>query len=121
MTSFSIDLPADPRWLHVARASALAGLSAMPTAHVDFLDDAMLAVGESVLEVAVVPGVERLKVRIVTSAERVDVEVEGAGDEIDTDDAGRGVFALILEGLAGDLAAETTATSYTVRFGMPAP
>jgi hypothetical protein len=121
MASFTIQLSSDPKWLHVARASALAGVSTMPTAHVDFLDDAVLAIGESVLEVAVTPGVEALTVDVATSPERFEVVVEGSGANIDGADVGTGLFAMVMEGLAAGGMQEATPTTYTVRFGMSAP
>jgi hypothetical protein len=121
MTSFSIELPADPKWLHVARASTLAGVSVMPSAHVDFLDDATLAVGESVLEVAVTPGVEQLAVHVETSDERFGLLVEGVGDEVEHDVAKGSLFELVLRGLTDDVSTEISGTRYAVRVGMPAP
>ena len=120
MSVFSIEVPADPRWLHVARATAIAGVSAMPTADVDFLDDALLAIGESVLEVATNPGVAQLGMRVEISDDLFAIDLTGTGDEIEYDD-GDGVFEAVLSGLADERSIRREREGYAVRFSMTAP
>lgn len=121
MTSFSLEVPADPIWLHLARAAATTGVSSMPTAHVDFLDDAILAIGESLLEVCVTPGVELLDVAMSVASSEFTVAISGRGESISYDESDLTVFGLVLEGLTEHRDVRRLDGEYSIRFTMSAP
>lgn len=92
----------------------------MPGADVDYLDDAMLAIGESVLEVTVCPGVSRLSVRVEVADERFVVDIAGRGDVIEYDE-GDGLFEMLLEGLVDNRDIRRGDQEYRVHLVLNAP
>lgn len=84
MRSLDLEIPADPRWLHVARSVVLTAIGVSDTVPAD-LDAFALAIGETLLELSTTPGVTTISVTLDPIHEAGEVALVGRGESIEAD------------------------------------
>jgi hypothetical protein len=117
MTSFRVDVPADPRWLHVPRSVVVTA-----TGHLDDgseLADLGLVLDEATLAVATTPGVTAVSVTGTTGEQSITVDVVGSGQDIDHVDDGIDLLMVALDTLAPGHTVVRSSHEYRIslRFG----
>lgn len=81
MSGFSLEIPADPRWLHVARSVVFTAVGVSDAVPSDF-DALALAVGEALFELSTTPGVRTISATFESVSGRGVVELVGRGESI---------------------------------------
>jgi hypothetical protein len=81
MNGFSLEIPADPRWLHLARSVVLTAVGVSDVVPAD-LDGLALAVGEALLELSTTPGVNTISATFEPALGDADVQLVGRGESI---------------------------------------
>lgn len=114
MATFRVDLPADPKWLHVARTMTDTSAAAALSADTGELDDLALVVGEATLAVTTTVGVTEVSVTAETSPESMRVDISGIGDLIEYDDDGINLLTVALETLARRHSVSRSPTEYRI-------
>ena len=117
MTSFRVDVPADPRWLHVPRTVVVTAAGRLDSP--SDLADLTLVLDEATLAVATAPGVAGVSVSGTTGRESIAVDVVGTGQDIDQQDDGIDLLTVALDTLAPGhtVARSTHEYRISLRFG----
>jgi hypothetical protein len=117
MTSFTIDVSADPRWLHVPRTVVVTAAGCLDDA--SELANLGLVLDEATLAVATAPGVTAVSVTGTTGEGWITVDVVGTGQNIDHRDDGLDLLMVALDTLAPGHTVERSSHEYRIslRFG----
>lgn len=113
MTRFRVEIPADPRWAHVATTVGMTAAASQLDLSADRLDDVALALGEGTVAVAATPGVTRLAVSGRIEDERFVVDLVGNGQGIRNDDA-LDLLGIALDALADEHVVVTDDHEYRI-------
>lgn len=81
MNGISLEIPADPRWLHLARSVVLTAVGVSDVVPADF-DGLALAVGEALLELSTTPGVNTIAATFEPESGHGEVKLVGRGESI---------------------------------------
>jgi hypothetical protein len=111
VSSLSLEIPADPQWLHVARSVVLTAVGVSDLAPGDF-DAFALAVGEALLELSTTPGVTTISATLDSVSGGSGVELVGRGESIATDGPSP-LLQLILGAGARGFTIETGESQYS--------
>lgn len=117
MSSFTVDVPADPRWLHVPRTVVVTAAGCLDDA--SELADLGLILDEATLAVATAPGVTAVSVTGTSDEQSITVDVVGTGQDIDHRDDGIDLLIVALDTLAPGHTVERSSHEYRIslRFG----
>jgi hypothetical protein len=117
MTSFRVDIPADPRWLHVPRTVVVTAAGRFENA--SELADLSLVLDEATLAVAAATGVTGISVSGITDEGSIAVDVVGTGREIDHEEEGIDLLTVALDTLAPGHTVVRSSHEYRIslRFG----
>lgn len=114
MSGFSLEIPADPRWLHVARSVVLTAVGVSDSVPSDF-EAFALAVGEACLELSTTPGVTTISATLDSGGSGV--ELVGRGESIEADGPSP-LLELILGAGARGFTIETEESRYSFTLPM---
>jgi hypothetical protein len=117
MATFRVDLPADPRWVHIVQTMTVANAASCLPLDAGELDDMSLVVGEAVLSVSTTPGVTAVTVVSDTTEDTTTIEVVGTGDELDHEADGLDLLDVALHSLTRQHAISRSDREYRISLG----